>query len=320
MTETTLPIPAAKPEELDDIMLAMDVVDTLRHEREMVASDMNAVERREDLIARLRGIYDAQGISVPDDVLMDGVMALEEERFAYHPPKKGLMTSLAKTYISRKKWLPLIYTVSFIIGAVLSVNYVGFVRPAQLEAQQEQQFISKILPQRLEAARDRAVSIAATPELTARAEDLFIEGELALASKDAVRAQAIASQLETLSTALAQSYRLRIVSRFNEASGVYLDSKTNTDIRNFYLIVEAVTVDGDILEITIEDEEFKTRETVSKFGVRVPKAVFDKVAADKKDDQIIQNDILGAKPRGVLDAKLSFDGADNWPLGFITEW
>ena len=88
MTETPLPTVSAKPEKLDDIMLAMDVVDTLRHEREMIASDMNAGERREDLINRLRGIYNAQGISVPDDVLMDGVMALEEERFAYHPPKR----------------------------------------------------------------------------------------------------------------------------------------------------------------------------------------------------------------------------------------
>lgn len=320
MTETVFPTVSAKPEKLDDIMLAMDVVDTLRHEREMVASDMNAAERREDLINRLRGIYDAQGISVPDDVLMDGVMALEEERFAYHPPKKGLMTSLAKAYISRRKWLPLIYTVSFIIGSVLAVNYVGFVRPVQLEAKQEQKLIKSVLPKRLETARERAVSIAATPELKARAEDLFAAGNIAVADKDIAAAKQAATQLENFSAALSQSYQLRIVSRFNEASGVYLDSKTNADIRNFYLIVEPVAADGDILELAIEDEEYKTRQTVSKFGVRVPKAVFDAVAADKKDDQIIQNDILGAKPRGVLDPALSFDGADNWPLGYIVEW
>ena len=320
MTETTLPPPAKKPETLDDVMLAMDVVDTLRHEREMVASDMNAAERREDLIARLRGIYNAQGITVPDDVLMDGVMALEEERFAYHPPKKGLMTSLAKAYISRRKWLPLIYTVSFILGSVLAVNYVGFVRPAQIEAKQEQKLISKVLPQRLEDARDRAVSIASAPTLKARAEDLYESGAIALADKDTTQTEQTIRQLEALGTALSQSYQLRIVSRFNEASGVYLDSKTNAAIRNFYLIVEAVAPDGSILEINIEDEEYKTRETVKKFGVRVPKTVFDKVAADKKDDQIIQNDILGSKARGVLEPSLSFDGAGDWPLGFITEW
>ncbi len=320
MAETTLPPPNTKPETLDDIMLAMDVVDTLRHEREMVASDMNAVERREDLIARLRRIYDAQGISVPDDVLMDGVMALEEERFAYHPPKKGLMTTLARAYISRKKWLPLIYTVSFIIGSVLAVNYVGFVRPAQIEAKQEQNLISKILPERLETARERAVSLAANDALKARAENIFADGQIAIADKNIPAAKTKVEQLESFARELGQSYNLRIVSRFNEASGVYLDSKTNADIRNFYLIVEAVASDGSVIKLNIEDEEYKTRQTVSKFGVRVPKAVFDKVAADKKDDQIIQNDILGAKPRGVIDPVLSFDGAANWPLGYIVEW
>ena len=320
MTETSLPIAAAKPETLDDIMLAMDVVDTLRHEREMVASDLNAVERREDLVARLRGIYDAQGISVPDDVLMDGVMALEEERFAYHPPKKGIMASLAKAYISRKKWLPLIYTVGFIIGSVLAVNYVGFVRPAQIEAKQEQTLLSKVLPERLEAARERAVSAASTADLKTRANDLYAEGEVAIDNKDIAGAKEKTERLESLSRALNQSYELRIVSRFNEASGVYLDSKINPDIRNFYLIVEAVAADGDILKLPIEDEEYKTRQTVNKFGVRVPKAVFDAVAADKKDDQIIQNDVLGAKPRGVLDPILSFEGAKDWPLGYIVEW
>jgi len=50
------------PHHLDDVMLAMDVVDTLRHDRALAARDMASVERREDLIARLRGIYKAQGI------------------------------------------------------------------------------------------------------------------------------------------------------------------------------------------------------------------------------------------------------------------
>jgi hypothetical protein len=318
---TTLPLaPSGKAETLDDIMLAMDVVDTLRHEREMTASDLNAVERREDLIARLRNIYKAQGITVPDDVLMDGVIALEEERFAFQPPKKGIMTSLARIYISRRKWLPLIYTISFIIGSVLAVNYAGFVRPAQIKAKNAQTLISTVLPDRLDAARERAIAAAKTEALKTQAEDIFAQGELALSRQDAAAAQEKAERLEALALSLTQSYALRIVSRHGEASGVYLDSETNADIRNFYLIVEALDTEGQVLSLPIEDEVYKSTKHVNKFGVRVPKAVFDKVAADKKDDQIIQNDILGAKPRGVLTPTLDFDGAKDWPLGFIVEW
>ena len=251
---------------------------------------------------------------------MDGVTALEEERFAFQPPKKGLRTSLARVYISRKKWLPLIYTVSFIIGSVLAVNYAGFVRPAQIKAKETQALITTVLPQRLGDARKRALSAATTAPLKTRAEDIFAQGQLALSANDAALAGQKAEQLEAYSLALTQSYALRIVSRHGEASGVYLDSETNADIRNFYLIVEALDTEGQVLTLSIEDEVYKTEKRVNKFGVRVPKAVFDKVAADKKDDQIIQNDILGAKPRGVLSPVLGFDGSKDWPLGFIVEW
>lgn len=316
----TLSSPNAKPETLDDVMLAMDVVDTLRHERGMAEIDLNAEGRREDLVTRLRAIYDAQGISVPDDILMDGVLALEEERFAYSPPKAGFKTSLARLYIRRRKWLPLVYTLAFIIGSVLAVNYAGFVRPAQIKAKQSQTLIAEVLPQRLESAYERAHSLASTKALKAQAEDMKAQAALELGRQDAQAAQESIGRLEDFSAQLSQSYQLRVVSRFNEASGIYLDSKVNSDIRNFYLITEAVTAQGEVLELPIEDEEYKTVKRVSKFGVRVPKAVFDAVAADKKDDQIIQNDIIGAKARGVIAPSLSFDGSENWPLGYIVEW
>jgi hypothetical protein len=37
---------------------------------------------------------------------------------------------------------------------------------------------------------------------------------------------------------------------------------------------------------------------VTKWAVRVPKSVFDAVQADKLDDGIIQNAVLGTKVRG----------------------
>lgn len=312
---------AEKPHHLDDVMLAMDVVDTLRHDRAMAARDMNSVERREDLIARLRGIYQAQGIDVPDSVLMDGVMALEEQRFAFTPPKPGFSTRLARAYIRRGKWLPLIYTVAFIFGSVGAINYVGFVRPAQVEASQTERLLTRDLPAQLTEARDKAVALASNDALKSRAQDLYGAGEVAIADKDITRAKASVAALDTLARTLGQSYNLRIVSRYGEASGVYLDSLTDGNIRNFYLIVEAVDASGAVLSVDIEDERDKVIERVNKFGVRVPQSVFNRVAADKKDDQIIQNDILGSKPRGVLSPSLTLDGGASVPAtGFIVEW
>ena len=47
------PVGAAQPP-LDDVMLAMDVVDTLRHDQLIVERELNEEERRAKLIERLR--------------------------------------------------------------------------------------------------------------------------------------------------------------------------------------------------------------------------------------------------------------------------
>ncbi|WP_371396279.1 DUF6384 family protein [Fretibacter rubidus] len=309
-----------KPHHLDDVMLAMDVVDTIRHDRALVARDMASVERREDLIDRLRGIYKAQGIEVPDSVLMDGVMALENERFAYHPPKPGLSTKLAGLYIRRRKWLPLFYTLAFILGSVTAVNYVGFVRPAQLNASKTEQLLTQDLPAQLSAAYNTAKDLAATDGLKTRADDLFALGQTALSDRDVGRAETAVEALENFARTLNQSYTMRIVSRYNEASGVYLDSRDDAAVQNFYLIVEAIDAAGNVLSVDVEDEDYQRVERVTKFGVRVPQSVFNRVAADKKDDQIIQDDILGVKQRGLDLPELTISGAENFATGFITEW
>ena len=53
---------------LDDVMLAMDVVDTLRRRERMVARELDEHGRAEDLKQRLRRIYAQQGLDVPDHV------------------------------------------------------------------------------------------------------------------------------------------------------------------------------------------------------------------------------------------------------------
>ena len=46
-----------KPHTLDEIMIAMDVVDTLRHREELVRRELDDEGREAELIARLREIY-----------------------------------------------------------------------------------------------------------------------------------------------------------------------------------------------------------------------------------------------------------------------
>jgi hypothetical protein len=303
-------------EKLDDVMLAMDVVDTLRHEHNMLARDLNADDRRAALIERLRGIYDAQGIEVPDAILLDGVMALEEERFRFSPAAPGFGTRLAKLYINRKKWLPLAYALLVIIFGAWAVNYMVFTRPAHLETRRTASLLDEALPQRLEGFETRALGTNPDAAVKSRLKSLTEDIDTALRAKDISLAETRLKTLSDLTKTLEQSYELRVVNKEREPSGVFLTPKDGGDIRNYYLIVEPVDNAGEVIRVQIEDEEYKKSAWVSKFGVRVPANIFNAVAADKSDDLIIQNDILGRKDVGALDANFNFDR----PGGYITDW
>jgi len=303
-------------DKLDDVMLAMDVVDTLRHEQNLLTRDLNVEDRRAALIERLRGIYEAQGIEVPDAVLMDGVMALEEERFKFVPAKPGFGTKLAHIYIGRKKWLPLVYSLMAVIFGAWAINYAAFVRPGQAETRRVSSLLDEALPKRLEDFKTRALGTNPQTDVAVRINNLANETETALQAKDVDLAQTRLNNLGDLTKTLEQSYELRVVNKEREPSGVFLTPKSGGDIRNYYLIVQPIDGAGEIIRVLIEDEEYRKTIWSSKFGVRVPVDVFNAVAADKSDDLIIQNDILGRKEIGALEAGFNFER----PGGYITDW
>ena len=65
MSDVSVAAAAAAAPKLDDLMLAMDVVDTLRHDQRVVERELSAGRLDETLIKRLREIYKSQGIKVP---------------------------------------------------------------------------------------------------------------------------------------------------------------------------------------------------------------------------------------------------------------
>lgn len=68
----------------------MDVVDTLRHQRSLVERELRSEDREQELIEKLKKIYAAQGLEVSDEVIVQGVRAMREERFVYRSTGKGV--------------------------------------------------------------------------------------------------------------------------------------------------------------------------------------------------------------------------------------
>jgi hypothetical protein len=299
---------AREPQKLDELMLAMDVVDTLRHSENIVNRELNAEQREADLLRRLREIYRGQGIEVPERVLQEGVRALEERRFVYTPPAPGLATTLAKLWVSRRRIGSGLLAAVAALGIGWGAYHLGIELPerqraeeARVAAERARIDITERLPLALQQAHEDALREAQVPAARERADSLFADGEAALARQDAAGAQQAIGDLEVLRASLRREYSLRIVSRPGEPSGVWRVPQRNPTGRNFYLIVEAVTPDGRSLSLPVTNEEDGRTETVSRWGVRVTEDTFDQIRRDKDDDGIVQRNRLGEKRRGRLD-------------------
>jgi len=278
---------------LEDLMVAMDVVDTLRHRDLIVDRELDADGRRQRLLDRLREIYRAQGIEVTDEALQAGVDALEQDRFSYTPTASGFSAKLARLYVSRSRWLKPVIGVLALALIIWVVWYFTVGLP--------QARILELLPTQIEASHSRINAISASDTATEQANNLLGQAKRALDEEDYRDAENLHGQLKSLLHDLETSYDIQIVSRPNEVSGVWRVPDLNPDARNYYLIVEAVSSAGNVVPVNVRSEEDGRMRQRSKWGLRVSEETFEAVAADKRDDGIIQGNIVGEKQVGQLD-------------------
>ena len=316
MTETAAPAVRDKSK-LDDVLLAMDVVDTLRHREQLVLSELDAGAREAALLERLKDIYAAQGIDVPERILKEGVKALEEKRFLYEPPKPSLGVSLAKLYITRDRWLAPVTFALVAVFALVGAYQIGVVAPAKANAARAQIELTETLPAELTRLHTEIGAIAIEDGATLQADALLAASRKAVAAGDAKAARAAVDDLTTLQGDLTAIYQVRVVyGPGEEYTGVFRIPDDVPGARNYYLIVEAVDPAGRLVEVPVTSEEDRRSDRVTRWGQRVSEDVFNGVAADKGDDQIIQNAVIGQKATGYLSPQYTVET----PGGAILEW
>jgi hypothetical protein len=181
---------------LDQVMLAMDVVDTLRHQQDLVDHALAEDERDAALVARIRSIYASQGIEVSDAVVREGVEALKKDRFVYVPPPDSLSLRLARIYVDRGRWSRRVLAVA----ALGLAGWLAFAVPAWLERGEQARTVRAEVAQlrtRLLAAGEHSRGLRAAlatvqvpPEAAAAAQPLRgqIEAELGRADQALLRA------------------------------------------------------------------------------------------------------------------------------------
>lgn len=301
---------------LDEVMLAMDVVDTLRHQQDLVTRELDGVAREKQLIERLRNVYRQQGIEVPDHILKEGVSALAESRFTYAPPAPGLGTSLARLYVGRKRWgRPLV--AGLVALVVLGGGYFGIWQPYQRgQAEQARIELTEALPAQMDALYQTIYDETKVQQAVVQADGLLARGKAQAAEGNRAGAEDAITRLTALRDLLRRQYSLRVVNRQDVQSGFWTFPEINTDATNYYLVVEALDPDGKALTLPVLNEENGQTENVAIWGVRVPETVYNAVAADKLDDGIIQGNLVGRKSDGFLDVEYLMPVMG----GAVTQW
>jgi hypothetical protein len=303
--------PVSEKFELSEVMMAMDVVDTLRHERSLVDRELQSEDREAELIAKLRKIYADQGLEVSDAVIAEGVKAMREDRFVYRPPAAGLQTMLARIYVQRGRWARRLAILVLVLIGIWAAYYFVVVKPserARNQVAEASQAIDVLHLEALKAARE--------PGAADKVEAIYNDALSAVQAGDAEKIKNTRQALQAAHDMLKQEYVIQVVSRPGTPSGVWRYPVNSRTARNYYLVVEALSPSGQRLSLPITSEEDGTVRTVSEWGLRVDPQVFERVKKDKQDDGIVNDKQVGKKLRGYLTPTytISTTGAA------ITEW
>lgn len=298
-----LPNPnAVTPAALDDVMLAMDVVDTLRHREALVEQELAGPARDQQLLQRLRQIYASQGIQVTDDVLKEGIAALKEDRFVYQPPPRSSATRWAHAYVDRGKWAKGLLAV-LVVAALAYGAYWSLVVAPQRQ-----------LASDLATVHAQIMAVSQVPQASASADTLYQQARTAAERGDRSEARTSFQSLESLRDQLERSYALRISS--GPDTGFWRVPDVNLGARNYYIVVDAIDANGRNVSVPVVNEETGVTQRVTQWGIRVDEATFESVRQDKLDDGIIQNSFFGEKHAGYLEPEYAFPTTG----AAVTDW
>jgi len=157
-------------------------------------------------------------------------------------------------------------------------------------------------------------------EASQKGDALYQEAKQLSVSGDVSRLSQVVSQLQDINTTLNKEYTLRIVNRNGVRSGIdrYYTDNSGKRVSGYYLIVEGVNPNGNVLQFNIKNEEDGQIKSVTMWGERISQKVYERVKEDKLDNGIINNDTVGKKERGYLREKMTMQGITK--QGQITQW
>ena len=300
------PTPANKPLSIHEMLRIMDVATTLRRERERASQQLDHNATVAQLRERLLATAEATGEQVTPAEVEVAIERYFETQHEYRDPPRSLRVWLAHLYIRRRPitvlaagFAALFFGVWWLASSTASpFSSAGRIERRTTEATAE-----------FDRQRALARAVAVSPEAIAALDELVAEGDRHRASAVADPLEQVVQRLRALTATLREEFAVRVVSRPGQDSGVWRKTEEG-QLSGYYLIVEARDPSGVALRRTVRNAEDSGRMvTVQSWGEMVPKAVYDRVGADKKADGIIDDSLFAEKLRGHLDLTMRMRGA-----------
>lgn len=312
----------AKAESLSlaEMMRIMDVATEMRTQRETVEKQFAIDETKRILKEKLLKTTSITGERVTEAEVDAAIESYFRTLYTFEEPKGSFAVSLARLYVRRGHMAMLLVLATLLVATgwlTMHIARTQFSQTARITRKANR--VETALKSDLLKARNLARETSVKEDL-----DRW-EAEAAVAREqlDVQTLNAIDRRITELTSRLNEEYEVHISADPQQKSGFSRYPKGEQEHKAYYLIVSAQNEKGQLVRRTIRDAEVVKSFSVDRWAEQVPKEVFDRIAADKKADGILNETLFSQKQRGYRDEEVRILDADGKPLSRmaqITEW
>ncbi|MAT72557.1 MAG: hypothetical protein CMJ58_23915 [Planctomycetaceae bacterium] len=313
-------LPSGERLSLAEMSRIMDVATTLRKERALVEEQLNIDQIKAKLRERLIAAARVSGDTVSEAEVDAAVEQYYDRLHEFAEPPASWRTMVAHVWVRRGPIVKIVVAVAAAAAVIWGMFFAGLLPGSRRDAMQAEAKLEHVeeVVEQIRGVTDDAGAIAEAAGMLSAAQSAREQGELASLND-------VAAAADSLYATLMQDYTVRIDAAPDGESGFVQEftDDAGTRVSGFYVIVDAVDARGNAVAVPIRNRETGQTQRVSRWAEQVPEEVFNRLAADKQADGVLDEIILGEKKRGERILTMQLPGADGEPIermGQITSW
>lgn len=305
-----------------EMLRIMDVATAIRQDRELVDEQLNLDALKERLRERMIAAAKVTGEDVTPEEVDAAITKYYSSLHVFHEPPLSPALALAHLWVRREA---ILRGAVVVLGSLMLV-WGLFLSPSGPftitgRVQKRVAALGNEINRRAESIR----AVSQDPDVSAQLSRLSGEAATYRKQQDEEKLRTVGAALADLDDRLRDEYTVSVVAGAGNRSAVVRSKpgSNRKDVSGYYLIVQAKRADGTVIKRRVLNAETGKSEDVTTWAERVPKEVYDRLAADKLSDGILNETAFAVKRRGFPELQITMPGVDGRPLTRdvqITNW